>query len=89
MVRKMILAVCFFFVELPDRFNAVEPRHGDIDYNDIGLKSERLLHKLVAVFHNTDHLVLRFKDIFQAFGNKFMVIGEENFFLVHHVPAWV
>jgi hypothetical protein len=43
--------------ELARRFDAVEPRHGDVEHDDIRIEPLRLSKKFVSIAHRTDHQI--------------------------------
>ena len=43
--------------ELARRFDAVKPRHGDVEHDDIRMKPLRLGEELASIAHGTDHQI--------------------------------
>ena len=59
-------------------FDAVEPRHGDVEYDDIRMEALRLSEEFASIAHSTDHQTLAGQRFGRQREHRLMIIGQQH-----------
>lgn len=64
--------------ELARRFDTVEPRHGDVEHDDIRMKPLRLSKEFASIAHSTDDQTLAGRRLGRQRERRLMTIGQQH-----------
>lgn len=64
--------------ELARRFDAVEPRHGDVEHDDIRMKPLRLGEEQASLAHRTDDEKFVSQRVGRQCEHRLMIIGQQH-----------
>src|SRR5215472_12273192 len=65
-------------LELRERLDAVQLRHGDVGDDHVGPELARRLYQRASVFHDTGEIELLRQDALQPLGDDAMVVGQQH-----------
>ena len=64
--------------ELARRFDTVEPRHGDVEHDDIRMEPLRLSKEFASIAHSTDHQTLAGQRVGRQREHRRMIISQQH-----------
>jgi hypothetical protein len=64
--------------DAPRRFDAIQRRHGNVGYDDVGLQALGSVNQVPAVLNGSHDFKLGLQDPLQAFGEHPVIIPQQN-----------